>query len=354
MGDWFRLATASPQSVVRGFREFLLKIKPDAVYVHHYAHIGLEILREIRHTLPECRLFLTLHEYMAICHHQGQMVKTDSSRRLCNRSSPEECSGCYPQLTPESFWLRRQYIEKHFNAVDHFVSPSHFLRDRYIAWGIAPDRISVIENGQPTPLQQVPNGPSHSDVIKFGYFGQITAYKGVDVLLQAITLLTPEQRRGLQLEMHGANLDQQTESFQARIKELAEPLIREGSVRWIGAYKREDLLRRMSAVDWLIVPSIWWENSPMVIQEAFVCGKPVICSDIGGMAEKVQHGQTGLHFEARNPYALSQAVLTACTDYGMSIRNRGGTFRSVGYEESAAQYISLLDQGVPSGKRFGA
>ena len=52
----------------------------------------------------------------------------------------------------------------------------------------------------------------------------------------------------------------------------------------------------MAEIDWVVVPSIWWENSPLVIQEAFLHGRPVICSDIGGMAEKVRHGVDGLHF----------------------------------------------------------
>ncbi|MCZ8109179.1 MAG: glycosyltransferase, partial [Burkholderiales bacterium] len=50
--------------------------------------------------------------------------------------------------------------------------------------------------------------------------------------------------------------------------------------------------------DWIIVPSIWWENSPVVIQEALAIGKPVLCSRIGGMAEKVEDGVTGAYFEA--------------------------------------------------------
>ena len=67
----------------------------------------------------------------------------------------------------------------------------------------------------------------------------------------------------------------------------------------------------MSSVDWVVVPSIWWENSPLVIQEAFMHGRPVICSDIGGMAEKVNDGVDGLHFRVERPPSLDPAIRPA-------------------------------------------
>jgi glycosyltransferase involved in cell wall biosynthesis len=65
----------------------------------------------------------------------------------------------------------------------------------------------------------------------------------------------------------------------------------------------------MSNIDWLVMGSIWWENSPVVIQEAFKFGRPVICPDIGGMAEKVKPGLGGLNFRARDSLSL-QTVLS--------------------------------------------
>jgi glycosyltransferase involved in cell wall biosynthesis len=70
----------------------------------------------------------------------------------------------------------------------------------------------------------------------------------------------------------------------------------------------------MDDIDWVVVPSIWWENSPLVIQEAFMYGRPVICSDIGGMAEKVTDGVNGLHFRAGNPRSLADVMTRAAGD----------------------------------------
>jgi glycosyltransferase involved in cell wall biosynthesis len=66
-----------------------------------------------------------------------------------------------------------------------------------------------------------------------------------------------------------------------------------------------------------VVPSIWWENSPLVIQEAFGHGRPVICSDIGGMAEKVRDGVSGLHFRVGDPISLAETIARACATPGL-------------------------------------
>ena len=81
-----------------------------------------------------------------------------------------------------------------------------------------------------------------------------------------------------------------------------------------GRYNYAELASLMSNVDWIVVPSIWWENSPLVIQEAFHFGRPVICSDIGGMAEKVDDGVNGLHFRAGDPTSLARTIKRAAEE----------------------------------------
>jgi glycosyltransferase involved in cell wall biosynthesis len=80
----------------------------------------------------------------------------------------------------------------------------------------------------------------------------------------------------------------------------------------------------MRQVDWVVVPSVWWENSPLVIQEAFAAGRPVVCSGIGGMAEKVPAGTAGLHFRAGDPGDLADVMRRAATEPGLWDRLRAG------------------------------
>src|SRR5207302_10051670 len=80
------------------------------------------------------------------------------------------------------------------------------------------------------------------------------------------------------------------------------------SVRLAGRYQQVEIPALMSQVDWVVVPSIWWENAPMVIQEALSARRPVICSDVGGMAEKIQPGVNGLHFRLGDPFSLADTI----------------------------------------------
>ena len=66
----------------------------------------------------------------------------------------------------------------------------------------------------------------------------------------------------------------------------------------------------------MVVPSIWWETGPLVVMEAFQYGRPVICSDIGGMSERVTDGVNGLHFRRRDPDDLARKMQRAAETPG--------------------------------------
>lgn len=346
--DWFMLKAAHRPSVTQGFVELLRALRPTVLHSHHYAHLGVEYLRVARETLPDLKIILTLHEYMAICHNQGQMIKTNG--RLCSRESLDDCRACFPQYTVQDFWRRKHFIQGHFAYVDQFVSPSEFLRQRYIDWGIPAEKIVVIENGQddaePLPPRPLAEGESRN---RFGYFGQINPYKGLDVLLQALHRMPKEDRRRIVLEVHGANLEGQAGEFQQKIRELAEPLIRKGVVQWMGPYQPHELRKRMAGVDWVVVPSVWWENSPMVIQEAFVCGRPLLVSDIGGMAEKVRDGIDGHHVASGNPLAWSTALCAAASSTSRWDELRAAIRRPNVHAAVATAHLEVLDWSLIRG-----
>ena len=102
-----------------------------------------------------------------------------------------------------------------------------------------------------------------------------------------------------------------------------------------------DLERLMADVDWVVVPSVWWENSPMVISEAFFFGKPVICSNIGGMAERVSNGIDGLHFSVGSSGSLARAMARALTEEGLWKGLRANITPPPSAEAIAEQHITM-------------
>jgi glycosyltransferase involved in cell wall biosynthesis len=303
--DFFTLTSRDKSLYSQHLTNFLRAQRPDVVHLQHTHFIGVDLLSQIRRVLPEAKIVYTLHEFLPICHRDGQMVRTFNSE-LCGEASPRRCNECFPQISQQSFFLRERFVRAHFQNVDLFIAPSAQLMEKYLRWGIEPERIVVEEYGRLAPPRRAPD-PSGKAPTHIGFFGQLSQFKGAKVMLDAMSLLGEDVDAHLWL--HGANLELQTEEFQEEFAARSEAL--EGRVTFRGAYRHEELPKLMADLHWVLVPSIWWENSPLVIQEAFFHRRPVICSDVGGMAEKVRDGVDGLHFRVGDAYSLARAIEAA-------------------------------------------
>jgi glycosyltransferase involved in cell wall biosynthesis len=303
--DWTYGRSPNKSALTRFFREFLLDQRPDVVHLQHTLFIGYDVLRVIRNTLPDVPILYTLHEFLPICFHDGKLIRTMNSEP-CLEPSPRRCHECFPTISQQTFFMRERFIKSHLSLVDQFIAPSRFLRDRYLDWGIPPHRI-VFEDYGRMPVERRPAPPHEGPRNRFAFFGQLTPFKGIDVLLEAMALVGEDM--GAQLAIHGANLDWAPADFQDRLRKLLADA--GDSVTLVGQYEPHELSKLMEDIDWVVVPSIWWENSPLVIQEAFLHGRPVICSDIGGMAEKVADGVNGLHFRCGDADSLADVMRRA-------------------------------------------
>jgi glycosyltransferase involved in cell wall biosynthesis len=279
---------------------------PDIVHFHHVLGFGADALTAVRRAIPDATIVLTLHEFVSICHAAGQMVRTDG--QLCERASPEACASCFPGISPSSFRLREQALRAIYETVGAFIAPSHFLAERYVAWGIDAGRIAVIDNvTRAAPARPAEAARPQRD--RFAFFGQINPYKGVDLLLEAVTRIPAAAWQDCCLAIHGSGLERQPEPFRHRIANLLEAA--GDRVEFRGPYTNADVDRLMAEADWIVVPSVWWENAPVVIQEAFRNHRPVIAARLGGMAEKVRDDVDGLLFEPRDAGSLAATLVAA-------------------------------------------
>lgn len=338
--DYFRLSNRNAKEITRDFVRFVRDLAPDLVHFHHFIGLGMESLYALRQALPDVPIVVTFHEYLAICHHHGQMVKTKGGR-LCYGASPAECAGCFPEISQAQFYKRERFLKTFLELADFYVSPSAFLIERYVAWGLPREKFRCIENGLDigtiAPPRPLTKGGRRN---RFAYFGQINSFKGLHVLLDAVGRV-PDKLWGAdaQLLIFGGNLENQPPEFQALFQQLVE---RAGTrARFYGSYRSAELPRLMRNVDWVVVPSIWWENSPVVIQEAFLHGRPVICSDIGGMAEKVQDRVSGLHFRAASVEDLVDRLVEALGTPDLWQRLRANAPRPLSVIDTARAHAGL-------------
>ncbi len=121
--------------------------------------LGVEIVGLIRRCAPRARIVMTLHDYYAMCPNDGQMVTTSGA--LCHAARPDACRRCFPDRSLTDFRLRELHIGRAMERIDHFIAPSRFLRDRFLASGLGFERISVVPNGLPA-VEPVSARPAHA------------------------------------------------------------------------------------------------------------------------------------------------------------------------------------------------
>jgi glycosyltransferase involved in cell wall biosynthesis len=158
------------------------------------------------------------------------------------------------------------------------------------------------------------------------------------------------QESKARLSLHGGNLIHQPQQYRNQIQELLAET--EQSVEFFGPYTQAELPELLSAVDWVVVPSIWWETGPLVIHEALAHNRPVICSDIGSMIEHVHHGVNGLHFRVGDAYSLADAIERAVGTPELWHQLRSAITPPMSMDEHLARiydvYRRLLGKSTPA------
>ncbi|KQT61255.1 MULTISPECIES: glycosyltransferase [unclassified Aureimonas] len=347
IADW-PLLKARPDEAPpgRGLRDFLAAFSPDVVFLHHVVHLGLDVIAEIRSALPKARIVLTLHDYLGICRNQGLMITRVSpgapplSSALCAESGIEPCARCFPEDGQAVAAERLARFRAAFAKVDAFVGPSVFLAERYRRWGLDPARLHVIANGMARPGEPIAP-PVFGPTLALGFFGQARPPKGLHLALAALHHLEPVHRARIRLEVNASRIEAQEGWYRALVERLAEPLREAGVLRWRGAYTRGELGGRMAAVDAVLVPSLWWENAPLVIDEAFAHGRPVLAARLGGMAEAVRDGVGGLLFEPGDARALADVLRRLLMEEALGPALAGNLTPPPTVSRSAEMYLDL-------------
>jgi glycosyltransferase involved in cell wall biosynthesis len=308
------------QQVDQLFAHLLTQIQPDVIHIGHLNHISTSIIEEIvKHDIP---IIYTLHDYWLMCP-RGQFIQrnppvTEELWALCDEQHDQKCaercyagyfSGAKHEITIDiNYWTdwvqrRMNHIRSITQHVNYFIAPSRYLYQRYVKdFALPEQKIIYLDYG--FDLQRLQNRQRvQGTPFTFGYIGTHIPAKGIQQLISAFGLVKGD----CQLIIWGRPRPQNTEGLKAIAATL--PLETQARIKWLPEYRNEHIVNDVfNHVDCIVVPSIWVENSPLVIHEALQVRLPVITADAGGMAEYVQHEKNGLLFKHRDIQSLAQQM----------------------------------------------
>lgn len=330
------------------FVQALRHFAPDAVHVQHLSGLGLSFLVEAKAHAPV--VVMTLADYWLSCP-RGQMIRDDLSN--CERPEVERCSACLfgapairdlenraramggplGALLPESGRVgaalrlagaralarvgaglsnvaeanarverRLSLILQVDRLVDRFIAPSEAIGTRHRRLGLPGWKIAHLDYGfEALPgIERVPR--AEDEPFRLGFIGTLIPSKGAHLIGEALARLPDGTARahlwGALVPYHGDESYARTleRAFQGTDHERHGPL------------PHGRIAEALSQIDALVVPSLWRENSPLVIHEAMQAGVPVIAADAGGMPELVRHGETGLLFRTGDAVDLARQI----------------------------------------------
>ena len=219
---------------------------------------------------------------------------------------------------------RDEFLAASLKKANAIISRSQFLADMYIQAGAPAEKFVVSRQGLDFLSRPVRKEKAAGSPLRIGYLGQIAPHKGIHVLLAAI--------RSLPDAPVDVNIYGDLNRFPSYAERLKRIISGDARITLAGSFNGADEeFKVLSSLDAIVVPSTWYENSPNVILEAFACGIPVIASNLGGMAELVQHGKNGLLFETGNAQDLARQVMRLITEPALlpALRQGIGPVRKV-------------------------
>jgi len=286
--------------------------RPDVVHFQHLLYHSLRLPRIAARA--RVASLLTLHDFWLLCpqinllDHQ-QRISWPINRRNCiaccevtvqRQYSWRRLWGWEPTLFAQTM-LRARYLTRGrprdvhgvFSDIGLFIAPTQHVRDRFVEEGLPASKVVHCGHGINYDLRPVgyERRLYYGGPLRCGFIGTVAVFKGIDVLLEAFTGID-----GASLAVYGRAAHQYLSRASTR------------NVRFMGEISDAQKAKAFEAMDVLIVPSIWFENSSLVTLEAFLFGVPVIASDIGALRELVEDGKNGLLFRVGDAADLRSKV----------------------------------------------
>jgi glycosyltransferase involved in cell wall biosynthesis len=348
-GDPFRIGYCN--SVIgEWFECFLGEAKPDVLHVQSCYLLSASLIDAAQKA--QVPTVLSLHDYWFLCP-RITLLHPDNTR--CDGPDPVACTWCLrtehrryrlldratggvlgrvarrllrnPGIAAGLGWQsqiaslseRLSYLNQRLIAVDMIITPAQLVRELVIKQGLDADHIQLVPYGlnladaQPTTSYQ-----GVEDQLRVGYLGNLTPAKGAHMLIAAFKRLSTHDRQ-LQLRIYG-DADK-LPNYTRRLRQLAGD---DSRITFAGRYDNRDVLKILSELDVLVVPSLWYEIGPLVTLEAFASRTPVVAANIPNMKYQVTDGVDGLLYPADSVSDLARQLQSLVDDPRLLARLRNG------------------------------
>jgi glycosyltransferase involved in cell wall biosynthesis len=229
--------------------------------------------------------------------------------------------------------------KKNLMELTHLVSKLVVITDWYrniLALNHIPaDKIRVIKQGLPHSAITSSSPVIPVSPLRLIFIGRISQFKGVHLLLKALEGIEPSK---VELDIYGpANEDDYAADCMQQTALMK-------NIKWKGTIKKDVVLSVMQQYHALCLPSTFSEMSPLVIQEAFAAGIPVIASNVYGNAEQIKDGVNGLLFRFNDALSLRAQILRCITDPQLVAQLQGAVLSPRSFHEVGEDYHQLYQE----------
>lgn len=305
------------QDVNAKLRGILETVKPDIVHFQHLNHLSITLPSEVKKmNIPSV---YTLHDFWLMCP-RGQFIQLNLKGEpwnLCDGQEDSKCAqicysryftGMQDERKDVAYWTdwvnsRMEFARKVVRDVDLFISPSKTVIESFrSSFPSEAEKVSLLDYG--FNLNKLSNRiREKEEQFVFGYIGTHIPAKGVDYLIRAFAKMKIKAK----LRIWGRYRSDSTTFLRKLSEEVSAD--NHNPIEWMGEFNGDKIVEEVfNKVDAIVVPSIWMENSPLVIHESQQAGVPVITAAAGGMKEYVENERNGLLFDFRSIESLTMQM----------------------------------------------
>ena len=335
------------------FEKLLLDLRPDIVHFEHLNHLSLSLPNIAnKQGIPT---IYTLHDFWLMCP-RGQFLQMNLDGepwKQCDGQDDSKCAkicysryygGNYNQTADEKYWTdwvhrRMNAVRESVNDIDVFISPSKTVMDSFVDSFGQREKVVYLDYGfELKKLSERHRNPEDGSFV-FGYIGTHIPAKGVKSLIEAFSKL----RGKTILRIWGREKSDYTPILRRYANSKGSEIA--GRIQWMGEFNGDKIVEEVfDNVDCIVVPSIWLENSPLVIHEAQQARVPVLTADTGGMAEYVKDSQNGFLFKFRDVNSLTHEMeeIMRNPEIASSVGKRGYYYSQTGNVPSVADHVDTL------------